>query len=82
MTLRDEINALKVKSDTRVPAEKQAVMHRAIEDLERSGLIDRVPKVGDRAPEFSLKNAEGDVVGLYSLLDRGPVILSFFRGGW
>jgi peroxiredoxin len=57
-------------------------MHRATHDLEKSGLIERAPKPGDRAPDFSLRNVEGANVSLRSLLERGPVVLSFFRGGW
>jgi hypothetical protein len=82
MTLKDELNALKAKYDTVIPVEKQAVMHRATEELEKSGLINRVPKVGNKAPDFSLRNADGATVNLCSLLKSGPVVLSFFRGGW
>jgi hypothetical protein len=82
MSLQDELNALKAKSETRIPAEILAVMHRATEDLEKSGLKDKVLKVGDRAPDFSLKDTEGSIVSLSSLLERGPVVLSFYRGGW
>jgi hypothetical protein len=82
MTLQEQLNALKEKYDATIPAGKQAVMHRATEELERSGIIEEVPKVGERAPDFSLKDTEGDLVSLQSLLDRGPVVLSFYRGGW
>ncbi len=82
MSLQDELNALKAKSETRIPAEILVVMHRATEDLEKSGLKDKVLKVGDRAPDFSLKDTEGSIVSLSSLLERGPVVLSFYRGGW
>ena len=82
MTLKERINALKAKSEAKIPAEKQVVMHRATEELEKSGLIERAPKVGDRAPDFSLKDANGAFVSLGSLLERGPVVLSFFRGEW
>src|SRR5208337_4212099 len=82
MTLQYELNALKAKSETRIPAEILAVMHRATEDLEKSGLKDKVPKVGDRAPDFSLKDTEGSLVSLSSLLECGLVVLSFYRGGW
>ena len=67
MTLQDELNALKAKSETRIPAEILAVMHRATEDLEKSGIKDNVPKVGDRAPDFSLKDTEDYPVSLRSL---------------
>lgn len=82
MTLQDELNALRTKSEARIPAEKLAVMHRATEELKKFGLKDRVPKVGDRAPDFSLTDMDGSLVSLRSLLERGPVVLSFYRGGW
>lgn len=82
MTLQDELNALKTKSEARIPAEKLAAMHRATKDLEKSGLKDRVLKVGDRAPDFALNNTEGILVSSRTLLDRGPMVLSFYRGGW
>jgi hypothetical protein len=82
MTLQEELNALKAKSEVRIPAEKREVMHRATEELEKSGLKERVLKVGDRVPDFSLKDSEGNLVSLGSLLANGPVVLSFYRGGW
>ena len=39
-------------------------------------------KAGDRIPEFELPNVEGHLVGSEELLGRGPLVLSFFRGGW
>ncbi len=82
MSLKDRINALKAKYDATTPREKQEVMHRATEELEKSGLKDKAPKVGDRAPYFSLKDADGALISLGPLLEHGPVVLSFFRGGW
>ena len=37
---------------------------------------------GDRAPNFELPNAQGERVRLDSLLERGPVVLVFYRGAW
>jgi peroxiredoxin len=39
-------------------------------------------RVGDSAPDFELPNASGDMVRLSSLLERGPVVLVFYRGAW
>jgi peroxiredoxin len=39
-------------------------------------------KSGDVCPEFMLPNAEGGLVGSADLLDKGPVVLSFYRGKW
>jgi peroxiredoxin len=34
------------------------------------------------APDFTLPNANGEMRSLYELLENGPVILTFYRGGW
>ena len=39
-------------------------------------------KVGDKAKDFTLKNAQGKPVRLYSLLEKSNVILTWYRGGW
>lgn len=39
-------------------------------------------RVGDAAPDFELPDQRGALVSLHGLLDRGPVVLTFFRGGW
>jgi peroxiredoxin len=57
-------------------------MHRATDDLRNSGIMDRVLKEGQTAPSFELKNSRGDRVSLAGLLERGPVVLTFFRGHW
>jgi peroxiredoxin len=37
---------------------------------------------GDRAPAFELPSAHGARLRLSSFLERGPVVLVFYRGGW
>jgi len=59
----------------------KAIMKKSAEDLAKQmpspGL-----KVGDKAPNFILKNAYGKKVQLSNVLENGPVILSFYRGAW
>jgi peroxiredoxin len=50
--------------------------------LSRNGFLGNVLPQGARFPDFVLPNAEGKFVALTSLLRRGPVIVSFFRGEW
>ena len=38
--------------------------------------------VGDVAPDFALPDATGRDVRLSDLLERGPVVLTFYRGAW
>lgn len=37
---------------------------------------------GDRAPDVSLPDADGNVVTLDRLLASGPAVLVFYRGHW
>jgi len=39
-------------------------------------------KVGDTAPDFILRNAVGKEISLKEELANGPVILTWYRGGW
>jgi peroxiredoxin len=47
-----------------------------------SGILEQTVKVGDRAPDFSLTNADGQEFRLQELLSEGPIVLSFYRGKW
>jgi hypothetical protein len=82
MTLKERLDAIKAQSQTRISPEARAVMERSIEDLRKSGIVERVVKVGDRAPAFALPDSMGRMVSLGELLGRGPAVLSFFRGRW
>jgi peroxiredoxin len=57
-------------------------MDRATEELEKSGIAKSCLKEGDTAPEFILSNSSGDLISLSDILKKGPVVLSFYRGGW
>ncbi len=58
------------------------VMQAQAQALADAGLLDRALRAGDIAPEFALPDQAGRVVSLRELLARGPVVLTFFRGGW
>ena len=52
------------------------------ESLAQSGIADQSLKVGDKAPAFSLPNGAGKTVSSNDLLSKGPLVVSFYRGGW
>ncbi|MBP0902940.1 peroxiredoxin-like family protein [Mariniflexile gromovii] len=39
-------------------------------------------KIGQKAPNFELPNPEGTPIQLKTLLDQGPVVVTFYRGDW
>jgi peroxiredoxin len=65
-----------------LPAEKLKIMDRATDELTRSDIRSRSVKEGDRIEDFILMNAHGSPVRLQRMLDEGPVVISFYRGGW
>jgi peroxiredoxin len=40
------------------------------------------PKIGDRAPQFSLQNAAGQNVALKDYEGKSKLVLVFYRGYW
>ena len=50
--------------------------------LLNSNITDHAKDVGDTAPEFRLPNVRGGTTSLSAMLEHGPVVLSFYRGGW
>lgn len=82
MELQQKLNALKKGFEAQAPKEAVEIMHRATDDLRDSGILEQTVKVGDQAPDFSLRNANGQEFRLQELLAEGFVVLSFYRGKW
>ena len=64
------------------PDEVQKDFSRGINELSDSGILDNATNVGEYAPEFDLPNAIGEQISLYDSLQKGPVVLVWYRGGW
>jgi len=82
MSLKEQLAQFRVGWYERVPAERQAVIERHINHLRISGIVRAMLKAGDHAPAIVLDNAKGQAVDVSLLLRKGPVILTFYRGGW
>jgi hypothetical protein len=82
MSLADKLAATRAASAGRIPPDRQAIMHRATDDLRKSGILDRIVPVGSPAPAFELANHDGRRVSSAELVAGGPLVLSFFRGSW
>ena len=63
------------------PMAIQEKMFRLIQEQQQSGVIFGLQE-GSKAKDFTLKNALGENVYLYEELAKGPVVLTFYRGGW
>ena len=82
MSLEQKLAAVRQAAAKRIPADRLAIMHRATQDLRRSGILDRVIKPGTQAPDFTLHDQDDKAVALSALLASGPVLMSVFRGFW
>jgi peroxiredoxin len=54
----------------------------SVAELVQTGLVRQAVKAGERAPLFRFRRNAGDFVALSEALDRGPVVVSFYRGAW
>ncbi len=82
MSLQIELEEMYNGFTKKVPPEVLNLMLDTTRRLVDSGIAERSLKVGEKAPDFELPNPNGESVNLHSLLEKGPVVLNFYRGGW
>jgi peroxiredoxin len=82
MSLKDKLEAFRKQFEPQVPDAALAQMHQATRDLRASGILSNAVSIGSALPAFTLQNQEGESVSSAALLAQGPLVVSFFRGGW
>ncbi len=82
MSLSAQLSERREYSRQNLPQDVQAKMMQTTEALIESGIADKAPKVGQRLPPFHLPNQLGKTIHLDTLLEKGPVVVTFYRGGW
>ena len=80
--LQEKLDKIRTKFSEKAPEEMKEAFQQGINELVENGMLDQVIKEGDKAKGFSLQNAVGNEVSLQDYLDRGPVVLTWYRGGW
>lgn len=81
-TLKDRLDARSAEAAKAIPEEIRSEFAKGIKVVEESGILKSAKQVGDRAPEFTLRDPLGKQVRLSDLIKKGPVILTWYRGGW
>jgi peroxiredoxin len=76
------LNIKRKEGATKYTKEKNKIYADGITSVSNSGILNSALNVGDKAPNFTLKNALNKSVSLYSELANGPVVLTWYRGGW
>jgi peroxiredoxin len=81
-TIREQSDQLNAAAAERLPSEVLEVFDRSIQNLLDQGVPTNVIKVGDVLERFTLDDASGNPVNLDELVESGPAVIVFYRGGW
>lgn len=79
-TLSSETHAVARRFMASLSDEDRVLAQRSLSELAEREIASLT--TGELAPDFELPNIHGDRVALKDRLEQGPVVLSFFRGGW
>lgn len=82
MSLQTKLAEFFTSFTQKVPEAIQAKMAAATESLLQSQITDNIIQVGEKLPYFELPNQNKEMINLTNLLDKGPLIITFYRGGW
>lgn len=82
MTLEQELADFRAEWERTAPAGRAELYTAKVEELRASALFDQALRSGQTAPDFTLPDAQGRPVTLSGLLRGGPVVITFYRGGW
>jgi len=80
--LADQIEATVSTFMARLTAADAQLVGRSFEQLLASSVAANALGTGQQAPDFALPDVLGETVRLSQALEQGPVVLSFYRGGW
>jgi thiol-disulfide isomerase/thioredoxin len=82
MGLQQQLDAFKAEFARTAPVGRPALYEAKIEQLRASFAQERAIRTGDQAPDFTLPDPQGRNVSLGTLLEAGPAVVTFYRGGW
>lgn len=81
-SLQAELDALYKRFVREAPAAVTEAIREAMKQMAESGVAKTCLREGMRPLDFSLPDQHQQMVTLSELLAQGPVVISFFRGGW
>src|ERR1700739_4661157 len=80
--LSEQLAEYRANWRVRVPADRQALMDHHVAHLAATGIDRSAKQVGDRPPAIRPRDQHGDSFDVATLLAKGPVVVTFYRGGW
>lgn len=82
LTMREQADKVKAAAAEHLPADIVQAFDQSISELVDQGIPSDSIKVGDQLESFTLDDASGVPVTLEQLLQAGPAVIVFYRGGW
>lgn len=82
MGLREALRELSERHTAALPTRDRADVEDELDRLRMMRLAEEGLGLGDYLPDFALSDADGRRWTSGELLDRGPLVLALFRGGW
>src|ERR1700756_3323602 len=82
MGLQQQLDAFKAEFARTAPAGRPALYEAKIEESRANFALEHAIRIGDLAPGFALPDVQRRDVSLGSLLEAGPAVVTFYRGGW
>jgi peroxiredoxin len=82
VSIHDQSEKVKAAAAEQLPADVVEVFNKSVRDLLDKGVPENVVAVGDRLTPFTLSDATGAPVSLDQLVQNGPAVIVFYRGGW
>lgn len=80
--LKQQIEELNENLAKQLPVEVLEMFGKSIQDLKSSEIEENSIAIGERFPDFNLPNTTNETIELKELLQKGKVIVAFFRGNW
>lgn len=82
MSLQQQLDDFMAGVREKVPTNILSSVDAAYGELAADGRFPQALGVGDTLPAFTLNDAQGQPQSSQTLLARGPLVVSFYRGAW
>jgi len=82
LTIHEQSEQMKAAVAEHLPSEVLGVFDRSIQDLLDQGVPSNSIKSGEVLEPFTLEDATGTPVSLDQIVESGPAVIVFYRGGW
>ena len=81
-SLQEQFQSIKAKAAELISPEVATALQQGFAELVEKNLLAQALGIGDKAPVFVLADAAGTTFSSTKLLEKGPLVVLFYRGKW